>query len=600
MQKPSTLTSMISASPLSYTVEMPHPESHLFVVTLQIQSWSEPTLSLRMPVWTPGSYLVREYARHVQSFSAQGNYSSGEKAETHQPLAWQKVAKNHWLVQTPNQTEITIAYTVFANELTVRTNHLDTSHGYFNGAALFFYIPGRKQEPIQVKIIPPKPDWIVSTPLKPIPGEAFTYQAADFDTLVDSPFEIGKHSLYQFSAVGKLHELAVWGEGNLEPKRIIQDTQKIIEVESQIFGGLPYDDYLFILHLTANNFGGLEHKNSCSLIYSRFGFRSPEKYQRFMQLVAHEFFHLWNIKRIRPKALEVFDYEQENYTPSLWFSEGTTSYYDLLIPLRAGIYDAKTFLDNLSKEITRLQTTPGRLLQPASESSFDAWIKLYRRDAHSDNSQVSYYLKGEMISLLLDLLIRLRHGNQRSLDDVLRLLWQRFGQAEIGFTPEDLQQVISEVVGIDLTDFYHRYIDGVEELPFGEYLEPFGLQLISSGDQAMPHLGMVVKTEGGHEMVKFVEAGSPAQLAGIDPGDELLAIDGVRVSAEHLSDRLKDYPTGAMLKMTLFHGDLLRTVHLTLAPPCPSRYQVSPIENPSTVQSQNFSGWLGISLNSIN
>jgi predicted metalloprotease with PDZ domain len=603
MQESSTLTSMIPSPTtplLAYTVEMPHPESHLFVVTLQIQSWSEPTLSLKMPVWTPGSYLVREYARHVQSFSAQGNsvldeaqLAAGEK------LAWQKMAKNHWLVQTLGQREITIAYTVFANELTVRTNHLDASHGYFNGAALFFYIPGREKEPIQVTIIPPEPDWIVSTPLTLIPDKDFTYQAPDFDTLVDSPFEIGKHSLYQFTAVGKPHELAVWSEGNLEPEKIIQDTQKIIEVESQIFGGLPYDDYLFILHLTANSFGGLEHKNSCSLIYPRFGFRSPEKYQRFMQLVAHEFFHLWNIKRIRPKSLEVFDYEQENYTPSLWFSEGTTSYYDLLIPLRAGIYDAKMFLDNLSKEITRLQTTPGRLLQPASESSFDAWIKLYRRDAQSDNSQISYYLKGEMVSLLLDLLIRLRHGNQRSLDDVLRSLWQRFGKSEIGFTPEDLQQVISEVAEIELTDFWSRYIDGVEELPFGEYLAPFGLQLIASGDQTIPHLGMIVKTEGGHEMIKFVEADSPAQLAGIDPGDELLAIDGVRVNTEHLSDRLKDYQIGAILKITLFHGDLLKTVLLTLAPPRPQRYQVSPIANPSPTQSQNFSGWLGMPLSSI-
>lgn len=585
---------------LVYTVGMPHPESHLFVVTLQIQQWSEPTLTLKMPVWTPGSYLVREYARHLQSFSAQGNSAvDRKKLAAGQTLDWQKVAKNHWLVQTPDQTQITITYTVFANELTVRTNHLDTTHGYFNGAALFFYIPGREKEPIQVTIAPPKPDWIVSTPLEPIPHKALTYQAADFDTLVDSPFEIGKHSRHKFTAGGKPHELAIWGDGNPEPEKIIQDTQKIIEVESQIFGGLPYDYYLFILHLTANSFGGLEHKNSCSLIYSRFGFRSPEKYQSFMQLVAHEFFHLWNIKRIRPKALEVFDYEQENYTPSLWFSEGTTSYYDLLIPLRAGIYDTKTFLNKLSKEITRLRNTPGRLLQSVSESSFDAWIKLYRRDAQSDNSQISYYLKGELVSLLLDLLIRLRHHNQRSLDDVMRSLWQQFGQPEIGFTPQDLQQIISEVAGLELTDFYRHYIDGVEELPLEEYLAPFGLQVVSSGDQTVPHLGMTIKTEGGHEMIKFVETGSPAQLVGIDPGDELLAIDGVRVSAEHLSDRLRDYQAGDILKLTLFHGDLLRTVLLTLAPPRPQSYQVLPLENPSAAQSQNFSGWLGVPLNSI-
>jgi len=613
---------------LDYKVEMPHPESHLFVVTLRIQSWAEPTLNLKMPVWTPGSYLVREYARHVQSFTAHGNSSlkremdgqidqrmdGSRDGSTNNQLAWAKVAKNHWVVQTSDQTELTIIYKVFANELTVRTNHLDSSHGYFNGAALFFYIPGQEKQAIRVAIAlkdsnnneSPTSDWIVTTPLEPLPDKSFTYQAKDYDTLVDSPFEIGKQTVYKFTAIGKPHELAIWGAGNLKPEQVIRDTQKIIEVESAIFGGLPYDRYTFLLHLTANGFGGLEHKNSCSLIYPRFGFRSPEKYQQFMQLVAHEFFHLWNIKRIRPKALEVFDYEQENYTPSLWFSEGTTSYYDLLIPLRAGIYNAKTFLANLSKEITRLQTTPGRLLQSAEESSFDAWIKLYRRDAHSDNSQISYYLKGELISLLLDLLIRLRHGNQRSLDDVLRSLWQQFGQTEVGFTPQDLQQIISEVAGLDLTDFWQSYIEGVEELPLGEYLAPFGLQLVSI-NHPTPYWGMLVKTEGGREMIKFVEAGSPAEIAGIAPGDELLAIDGIRVSAEHLSvgetslkeNRLQDYQAGAMLKLTLFHGDLLRTVPLTLAPPRPHSYQVLPLEKPTAIQSQNFYGWLGVALESI-
>lgn len=602
---------------LAYEVAMPHPESHLFVVTLQIQGWTEPTLDLKMPVWTPGSYLVREYARHVENFGAVGKAGeTGENGDT--SLAWQKVAKNHWLVETPGQNSvITISYTVFANELTVRTNHLDASHGYFNGAAMFFYIPDRTpnnqlvnqatnpatnqplKQPIQISIVPPEPDWIVTTPLKPLADQAFTYIAEDFDTLVDSPFEIGTHSLYEFTTAGIPHTLAIWGSGNAEPEKIIADTQKIIEVESQIFGGLPYDYYVFILHLTANSFGGLEHKKASCLIYPRFGFRSPEKYQRFMQLVAHEFFHLWNVKRIRPQALEVFDYEQENYTPSLWFSEGTTSYYDLVIPLRAGIYNVKTFLDNLSKEITRLQSTPGRLIQSATASSFDAWIKLYRRDAHSDNSQVSYYLKGELISLLLDLLIRLRHGHQRSLDNVLRLLWQRFGQPESGFSPQDLKRTIEEVAGIDLTDFWQRYIDGVEELPFGEYLAHFGLQLVASSDSALPFLGMTVKTEGNRDMIKTVEVGSPAQIAGIDPGDELLAINGIRVSADQLKDRLKDYQAGDILKISLFHGDLLRTILLTLDSPRPDRYQLLPVDNPQGTQAENFQRWLGTSLESI-
>ncbi|HLO86107.1 MAG TPA: peptidase M61, partial [Nostocaceae cyanobacterium] len=412
---------------IHYLVGMSQPETHLFEVTLHLTDYPGPILDLKMPVWTPGSYLVREYAKNLQNFAA---FAGSE------PLPWRKVSKNHWQIEKGDFSNVVISYRVFANELTVRTNHLDTTHGYFNGAALFLRIPGWEKLPIQVTILPPSPEWRVTNSLPPIEGQVNSFLAADFDTLVDSPFEIGNHQWYQFEVLGKTHELAIWGEGNFQPRRLITDFQKIIEVEAQMFGGLPYDRYVFLLHLLGQAYGGLEHKNSCSLIYQRFGFRTQDKYERFLQLVAHEFFHLWNVKRLRPKGLEVFDYDQENYTPSLWFCEGTTSYYDLLIPLRAGVYDVKSYLSHLSKEITRYLTTPGRKVQPLTESSFDAWIKLYRQDANSGNSQISYYLKGEMVSLLLDLLIRSHQKNQRSLDDVMRQMWQQFGQEEIGYTPE--------------------------------------------------------------------------------------------------------------------------------------------------------------------
>jgi predicted metalloprotease with PDZ domain len=451
--------------------------------------------------------------------------------------------------------------------------------------------------------VPPKPDWRVTTPLRSaesssatlsLPGEPNTFEAEDFDTLVDSPFEIGTQQLYGFEVLSKPHQLAIWGQGNANPERIIEDTQKIIEVEAELFGGLPYDRYLFLLHLSSNGFGGLEHKNSCSLNYSRFGFRAKEKYNRFMQLVAHEFFHLWNVKRIRPKALERFNYEQENYTTSLWFCEGATSYYDMVIPYRAKIYDAKTLLENLSKEITQLQTIPGRKVQPLSESSFDAWIKLYRRDANSNNCQISYYLKGEIVSFLLDLLIRARHGNQRSLDDVMRQMWQRFGINEIGFTPQQLRDAFESVAQTDLSDFFNRYIDGTDELPFDEYLEPFGLRLLSvESGESVPHLGLNVNTDNGKTIIQFVEAASPAAVAGVDAGDELLAINGWRVTAEQLSDRLKDYNVGETIQLSVFHQEELRTLPVTLGAPRPSRYQIVPIENSTQAQQQNFSGWLG-------
>jgi predicted metalloprotease with PDZ domain len=577
---------------IHYLVGMSQPENHLFEVTLRLVDYLSPILDLKLPVWTPGSYLVREYAKHLQDFRAfAGNQLSHQQGAS--PLSWQKIGKNHWQIETSGVSEITVTYRIFANELTVRTNHLDQTHGYFNGAALFLRTVGWEEQSQLITIIPPHSQWQVTTALPLFEQQANTFLASDFDTLVDSPFEIGCHELYQFEVLGKAHELAIWGQGNYQPQQMIVHIQKIIEVEAQMFGGLPYDRYIFLLHLFSQGYGGLEHKNSCSLIYQRFGFRTPDKYDRFMQLVAHEFFHLWNVKRIRPKGLEVFDYDQENYTPSLWFCEGTTSFYDLLIPMRAGIYDAQSFLNNWGKEITRYQMTPGRKVQSLSESSFDTWIKLYRPDANSGNSQISYYLKGEMVSLLLDLLIRAAHNNKRSLDDVMLQMWQKFGVSEIGFTPPELQQVIESVAGSDLADFFKRYIDGTEDLPFNQYFEPFGLRLMVD-EEAEPYLGIRVNNDRGREIIKFVEANSPAELGGMNALDELLAIDGIKVTADGLSDRLKDYQAEDIIQVTVFHQDELRTLPITLNTPRIGKYQLKLIDNLSTTQQQNFSGWLGV------
>jgi predicted metalloprotease with PDZ domain len=569
-----------------YQVGMSQPTTHLFEVTLQVTNWQQDLLELAMPVWTPGSYLVREYARHVQDLTARDS-------NTQQLLKSQKVSKNHWEIATESYQSITVQYRVFARDLTVRTNHLDATHGYFNGAALFMFIPGLQQQAITVEILPPNKTWQVSTTLPPVTGKLNTFIAKDFDTLVDTPVEVGIHQVYDFEVLGKPHQYVVWGKGNLKPEQLIQDTQKIIEVEAKLFGGLPYEKYLFLLHLSSSGYGGLEHKDCCTLNYPRLGFRDREKYNRFLQLVAHEFFHLWNVKRIRPKALETFDYERENYTTSLWFCEGATSYYDILIPLRAGIYNRQQFFKNLSQDLTRYLLTPGRNVQPLGESSFDAWIKLYRRESHSDNHQISYYLKGQWVSLLLDLIIREKHHNQKSLDDVLRILWHRYGKNEIGFTAEELQTIIAEVADTELTDFFYRYLETTEELPFNKFFESFGLTIKPITESTIPYLGLRVQSENGKEIIKFVEADSPAATAGIDPEDELLAIDGIRVDANNFSDRLKDYRVNDTIAISLFHQDQLITVNVTLAQPQPSRYEVVLLDNLSDTQQQNLAGWLG-------
>jgi len=577
-----------------YQVTMPCPETHLFEVSLRVAHWTQSILDLKLPVWTPGSYLVREYARHLQDFSA--------RTPDGQMLAWHKQCKNHWQVETDSCSEVEVFYRIYANELSVRTNHLDTTHGYWNGAALFCYIPGLEKKPLRVTAIPPCPEWVVTTSLPVVPSQPNTFQAEDYDMLVDSPFEVGCHSLYQFEVHGKSHELAIWGKGNVDPQQLIRDIQKVIAVEAEIFGELPYERYVFLLHLSSQGFGGLEHKYSCSLNYPRFNFRSKDKYYRFVSLVAHEFFHLWNVKRIRPKALEVFDYDRENYTPSLWFSEGATSYYDSVIPFRCGVYDAKVLLESLGKEINRFLNALGRQIQPLSESSFDAWIKLYRPNENSGNSQISYYLKGELVTFLLDLHIRAGHRNRRSFDDVMRRMWRQFGQREIGFTPAQLQETIEEVAGGSLQAFFASYLHGTEELPFDEYLAPFGLKLRCDRthiSNKVPYLGLQSKTENGREVVKFVVSRSPAQQAGIDAGDEVLAIDGIRVAPGQLRDRIQDYRSGDTIQMAVFHQDQLRICSVTLAEPRCDRYQIVAVDNPSPAQEDNFQGWLGVSLTAI-
>jgi predicted metalloprotease with PDZ domain len=401
---------------------------------------------------------------------------------------------------------------------------------------------------------------------------------------------MGIHDRYEFQVLDKPHSFVVWGQHNADMQRVVRDTAAIVAVEAEMFGGLPYEHYDFILH-ASNGFGGLEHKDCTVLLYNRLGFRKEESYLQFINLVAHEFFHTWNVKRIRPKALETFDYDNENYTGSLWFSEGTTSYYDQIFPLRAKLYDAKHYLKLVSKSITRLQTTFGRNVQPLYESSFDTWIKLYRPDANTHNNQISYYLKGELVSMLLDLIVRDKSNNLRSLDRVMQIMWERFGKAEIGFSEDELHEVIENVAGIDLSGFWNNYLYGTREIDYNYYLEPFGLELRASRHD-IPFTGITPKSKNGVTEVEKVEFGSPAQKAGISAGDILLAIAGIRVSAESLNDRLRDFAIGEAIEVTIFQQDLLRTVEVTLQEPIASHFEIAQIPNASPSQELNLRLWL--------
>ncbi|MCA6586533.1 MAG: M61 family metallopeptidase [Pseudanabaena sp. M051S1SP1A06QC] len=574
----------ISDNQFTYRISIPEPTNHMLHVELAIANWQHDFINLKLPVWTPGSYLVREYAKHLQDFEAID--ADGEK------LPWQKTSKNHWRINNGNSSQIKISYRIFCNELTVRTNHIDNTHAFFTGAAVFMYIPEQQKQSFQVEIQVPQENWQIATALPNVANYPHIFYAKDFDTLVDSPFEIGVQEQHEFTVLGKPHRFIIWGQHKADVQRIVRDTATIVAIEAEIFGGLPYDRYDFILH-ASNGFGGLEHKDSTVLLYNRLGFRKEESYLQFMNLVAHEFFHTWNVKRIRPKSLETFDYDHENYTGSLWFSEGTTSYYDQIFPLRAGLYDAKHYLKLVSKSITRLQTTFGRNVQSLYESSFDTWIKLYRPDANTHNNQISYYLKGELVSMLLDLIIRNQTNNLRSLDRVMQIMWERFGKDEIGFSETELHEVIEQVAGIDLTDFWDNYLYGTKEIDYNYYFDPFGLELRSTRQDVL-FTGLTLKSKNSIAEVEKVEFGSPAQKAGISTGDSILAIAGIRITVDSFNERLKDFAVGDVIAVTIFQQDLLKTVEIVLREPVYSHFELVQISNASPVQETNLKLWLNI------
>jgi len=342
---------------------MPAPHTHLFHVTVEVDRLDGASVDLVLPSWTPGSYMIREYARHVQGFGARA-------AATDAPLPWRKVAKDAWRVETGGAERIRASYQVYANDLTVRTSHLDGAHAYFNGASVFMFVPGREAEPLRLRVEAP-PDWQVTTGLDPAdrPNE---FLAADYDELVDCPVECGTHRLLAFEVDGIPHRMAIWGRGNEDEARLIADTRRIVEAQRDFFGGLPYRHYTFILHLLDGRGGGLEHRNSVTNQVDRWTFRPERNYERYLSLTSHELFHVWNAKRLRPAPLGPFDYRRENYTRLLWLVEGATSYYDNLLLTRAGLMAPERFLERLGEAIAQLQNQPRRLVQSLEQSSFDA------------------------------------------------------------------------------------------------------------------------------------------------------------------------------------------------------------------------------------
>lgn len=578
---------------IAYTVRMSRPHSHILEVEVAVREPRGETTDFVLPSWTPGSYMIREYARHVQGVEA---LADGKAAP------WTKTAKDTWRVTAPEAAEVRLRFGVYAHDLTVRTCHLDGTHAFFTGAALFPFVAGRETEPVSLAVHLPD-GWSAFTGLESGRGDpgAPRFRAADYDELVDCPVECGPHRVLAFEVDGRAHRIVLWGKGNEDESALVRDVRAIVGAQRDFFGGLPYRHYTFVVHLASGR-GGLEHRNSTVLLVDRFGFRPRDAYERFLSLVSHEFFHVWNVKRIRPEPLGPFDYRRENLTRQLWTMEGVTTYYEKRFLLASKRITPERFLERIAEDAATLQSQPGRTLQSLEQSSFDAWIKLYRPDENSANSSISYYLKGGLVATLLDLEIRHATDGEFALDDVVRFLHARYPVEGPGFAEEGgFLAAVEEIAGScngAFRRFFERFVAGTDELPFGEAFARAGLRTewsaAGSAESPRPWLGIKLESKDGKSVVTSARSDGPAFEAGVYAGDELLALDGFRVDAGSLAPRLASVEPGTTVRVTVFRRDELVDVPVVLAPEPAETMRLVPDPAASREAAERRKAWIGI------
>jgi len=578
----------IAPEPIRYTLSFPAPQTHYVEVTATVPTGRRPQVELMMPVWTPGSYLVREYARNVEAVTAAG--PDGRSLDV------DKSKKNHWRIATGGAPTITVKYRVYCREMSVRTNWVEADFALLNGAPTFITLADLTPRPHEI-VINPAAGWKRSVTALPAMNDGeHRYRAPDYDTVVDSPIVIGNPAVYDFEVDGKKHSLVNVGEGGVfDGARAARDLEAIVKEDRRLWGFLPYDRYVFFNMITESG-GGLEHKNSTVLMTNRWSTRTRRAYLAWLELASHEYFHAWNVKRLRPAELGPFDYENENITRSLWIAEGFTDYYADLQVLRAGLQTRDEYLEDLSNTIELLQTTPGRLVQSAEMASFDAWIKYYRPDENSNNTSISYYTKGTVIALLLDAKIRKATNGAKSLDDVMRLAYEKFSGPK-GYTPEQFRALIEQVAGRSLQGFWESTVEGTSELDYTEALEAFGLRFKPGAQQpadraSRPWLGITTRNDNGRLVITQVQRGSPADVAGLNVDDEIVAIDEFRVRVDRLENRLEQYKTGDKVSVLVARREQLVRIPMTFGAEPQKAWRLETNPAASDAQRRLLDAWL--------
>ncbi|MET4547638.1 putative metalloprotease with PDZ domain [Pedobacter africanus] len=542
---------------VGFEVSFKEPQAHYAEVEMTISGLVKDYVDVKMPVWAPGSYLVREFSKSVEGFAA----TTAGKA-----LKYEKVRKNAWRVYSAKANTIKINYRVYAFEVSVRTSFIDESHAFLSTTGVFMYPDGMLKLPSTVKIIPYKGWTKVSTGLEPLAGQAFTYTAADFDILFDSPIEVGNQDVFEFTASGVKHEVAMYGGGNYDKERLKADMAKIVEQGTAIYGENPNKHYTFIVHNFAQGSGGLEHLNSTVLGASRDAYDKREGYNGFLNLVAHEYYHLWNVKRLRPIALGPFDYDNENYTTSLWVAEGFTAYYENKLMVRSGFITEKECIDQLVTAVNNVYNTPGARVQSVAEASYDAWIKLYRPNENSNNTTVSYYAKGEVVGLLMDIEIAHATKGAKSLDDVMKAMYDMGKKLKRGYTDAEFKKMVEHISGKDFTAFWARYVNGTDVIEYAKYFDYAGVKVTNENEgKNIPYLGVASKKTEGRMFVSAIARNSAAWVDGINVNDELISVDGTPIeSAIDRMPAITSKKVGDVVEIRVARDGMLKDIKVKL------------------------------------
>lgn len=569
---------------IHYRIQPSKPEAHLFTVTVTVPEPTPEGQAFSLPAWIPGSYMIREFARNIVRFEAVDSEQ--------QPISWLKLDKHTWQLE-PADGPVSVSIDVYAWDLSVRMAHLDTLHGYFNGTSVFLAAKGHEDKPCLVDILPPQgeayADWQLATGMPRVSGEELSFgqfKAANYDALIDYPVEMGPFTHGTFMAKGVPHHIVLSGRHQADLERLKRDLTAICSAQIELFGTpAPMDNYWFLNMVVGEGYGGLEHRNSTSLLCSRNDLplhtdkadevRAP--YRNYLGLCSHEYFHTWNVKRIKPEAFTPYDLSQENYTELLWAFEGITSYYDELMLARSEVITPESYLELLGQNITRVYRGMGRLKQTVTESSFDAWTRFYLQDENAPNAIVSYYSKGALVALALDLTLRQRSNNKVSLDHVMRTLWQRYGQTGVGVPEQGIQPVAEELLGESLASFFEQALYSTEDLPLEALLAEQGVHLhwrsanshqdtggTASAHTNRIHLGIRPAADAlGVRIQSAFEQGA-AMAAGLSAGDIIVAIDGLKTDMNRLEQQLSAYLPGETVTVHAFRRDELLTFNVEL------------------------------------